>query len=76
MDADRIVAAGAAGLKPPPRWGGWVAVLMIPYLCVALGELIANPARRTTSALIIGCAVLIIFAAIDFVRRSGTSLRR
>jgi uncharacterized membrane protein len=64
------------GLKPPPRWGGWVAVLMIPYLCVALGELIANPARRTTSALIIGCAVLIIFAAIDFVRRSGTSLRR
>jgi hypothetical protein len=49
---------------------------MIPYLCVALGELIANPARRTTSALIIGCAVLILFAAIDFVRRSGTSLRR
>lgn len=64
------------GLKPPPRWGGWVAATMIPYLCVAIGELIANPARRVSSSLIAGCAVLIIFAALDFVRRTGVSLRR
>ena len=64
------------GVKPPPRWGGWVAVLMIPYLCVAVGELIANPAKRTTSALFVVCTVLITFAAMDFVRRTGTSLRR
>jgi hypothetical protein len=64
------------GFKPPPRWGGWVAILMIPYLCVAVGELIANPVTRLTSALIAGCSVLIIFAALDFVRRTGVSLRR
>ena len=64
------------GIKPPPRWGGWVAAAMIPYLCVASGELIANPAKRVTSALIAGCTVLIIFAALDFVRRTGVSLRR
>lgn len=64
------------GLKPPPRWGGWVATAMIPYLCIAIGELIANPARRMTSALIAICTVLIIFAALDFVRRTGVSLRR
>ena len=64
------------GLKPPRRWGGWVAVMMIPYFCVAVGELIANPAMRTTSALIVGCTVLITVAAMDYVRRTGTSLRR
>ena len=64
------------GLKPPPRWGGWVAVLMIPYFCVAVGELIANPARRPMSAMVIFCSLLIAFAAMDFVRRTGTSLRR
>jgi uncharacterized membrane protein len=64
------------GLKPPPRWGGWVAVLMIPYLCVAVGELIANPTGRIASAMIVGCTVLVLFAAIDFVRRTGASLWR
>lgn len=64
------------GINPPPRWGGWVATAMIPYLCVAIGELIANPATRMTSALIAGCSVFIIFAALDFVRRTGVSLRR
>jgi uncharacterized membrane protein len=64
------------GLKPPPRWGGWVATAMIPYFCVAIGELIANPKMRLTSALIVGSSVVIIFAALDFVRRTGVSLRR
>ena len=71
-----LVVLLVTGLKPPPRWGGWVAVLMIPYFCVALGELIANPARRLTSAIIIACTMLILFAAMDFVRRTGASLRR
>jgi len=71
-----LVLLLVAGLKPPPRWGGWVAVLMIPYFCIAVGELIANPARRTISTIIICCTILITFAAMDFVRKTGTSLRR
>jgi len=71
-----LVLLLVTGLKPPPRWGGWVAVLMIPYFCVAVGELIANPARRPISTIIIGCTILITFAALDYVRRTGTSLRR
>lgn len=64
------------GVKPAPRWGGWVAIAMIPYLCVAIGEAIANPTTRLTSMLIASCCVLIIFSALDFVRRTGVSLRR
>ena len=70
-----LVLLFLTGLKPPPRWGGWVAVLMIPYFCVAVGELIANPARRPISTMVICCSLLITFAAMDFVRRTGTSLR-
>jgi len=62
--------------KPPPRWGGWVAVCMIPYVCVAVGELIANPASRANSTLIAVSSVCAFFAAMNYVRRTGTSLRR
>jgi len=65
-----------SGLKPPRRWGGWAAVAMVPYLCVALGELIADPANRPTYSIIVGCTLIVFFAAMDFVRNTGTSLRR
>ena len=41
-----LIVLFLAGLKPPPRWGGWAAVAMVPYLCVALGEAIAHADRR------------------------------
>jgi uncharacterized membrane protein len=64
------------GLKPPPRWGGWAAVAMVPYLCVSLGEAIVDPANRATYGFVVGCTLLVFFASMDFVRQTGASLRR
>jgi uncharacterized membrane protein len=78
----RVIIAGplilllVSGLRPPPRWGGWAAVAMIPYLCVATGEVIVDPDNRLTYAIIMGCTLLVFFAAMIFVRKTGTSLRR
>ena len=63
------------GLRPAPRWGGWVAVLMIPYLCIAVGELMVAPGNRWSNGIVAGLSTLVFFAAMDFVRRSGSSLR-
>jgi hypothetical protein len=49
---------------------------MVPYLCVALGELIADPTNRPTYSIIVGCTLIVFFAAMDFVRNTGASLRR
>ncbi len=71
-----LIVMFVLGLKPSRRWGGWVAVFMIPYLCVAIGELIADPDDRPTDMVIVGCTLIVFFAAMDYVRKTGTSLRR
>jgi hypothetical protein len=63
------------GFRPPPKWGGWVAALIIPYVCIALGEAIVGGANRPTYAIVVAGAVVVFFAAMDFVRASGTNLR-
>ena len=63
------------GLKPPRKWGGWVAAAMVPYFSIALGEVIANPASRIVTSLLAGCAMIVFFAALDIGRRTGVSLR-
>lgn len=64
------------GIKPPYKWGGWVAAFMIPYFGVALGEFIANPASRITTGIITVGSIAAFFAAMDYVRRAGINLRR
>jgi len=70
-----LIILFAAGCKPPRKWGGWVAVTMVPYFCIALGEVIANPAERFMAGLLAVCATIAFFAALDFNRRTGVSLR-
>lgn len=70
-----LVGLLVTGLRPPPRWGGWAAVLMIPYVCIAVMELIAVPEQRGASLIVAGGAVLAFFAGLDAARRSGVSLR-
>jgi uncharacterized membrane protein len=70
-----VAALLITALRPPRRWGGWVAVCMVPYVCVAIGEAIANPAGRARGTIIATSAVFAFFAAMDYVRRTGTSLR-
>lgn len=73
--ATPLLCLFAFGLRPPRKWGGWVAVFMVPYFCIALGEAIANPAEFLTSALVAGGAIVAFLSALDYTRRAGISLR-
>ena len=66
----------ASGLRPPPKWGGWVAALIIPYFAGALGEAVAAPAAKAVYWAITVLTVITFLAALYFVRRTGVSLRR
>jgi hypothetical protein len=70
-----VLTLFATGFKPPRKWGGWVAVLMTPYLCIAIGEAIADPTDRLSNMLVAGVSTLVFFTAMDVVRRSGVNLR-
>ena len=64
------------GIRPAPKWGGWVAALIIPYFAGALGEAIASPDGRALNWAITVLTIVTFFAAFWCVRRSGVSLRR
>jgi hypothetical protein len=64
------------GVRPPARWGGWVAVAMIPYVCIGVMDLLITRDGRWQAALLAVSAVLVFFLALDSVRRTGASLRR
>jgi uncharacterized membrane protein len=74
--ASPLILFLVTGVRPRPRWGGWVAVAMIPYLCVAIGEAIVDPDNRLTYTLIVGSTLLVFAASMIFVRATGASLRR
>lgn len=71
-----LIVLFVTGLRPPPRWGGWAAVTMVPYLCFAVGEVIVDPDHRPFNAVIVVCSLVVFFAAMYFVRKTGVSLRR
>lgn len=66
----------AIGLRPPPKWGGWVAATLIPYFAGALGEALAAPNGRAVAWAITALCVVSFLAAFYLVRRTGVSLRR
>ena len=71
-----LAALLLTGVKPGPRWGGWVAAWMIPYLSIGVMNLLAGPASPPVGlAMSIGSA-LACLAALDWTRRMGFSLRR
>lgn len=45
------------------------AVLLVPYFCIAVMELVANPTARGLWALISGLALLELGALVGFIRR-------
>ena len=66
----------ASGLRPPPKWGGWVAALIIPYFAGALGEADASPDAKLINWGITVLTITTFLTALYFVRRTGVSLRR
>jgi len=71
-----LAIAAAFGLRPPPKWGGWVAALVVPYFAGALGEAFAVPDGRTANWIITALSLVVFFAAFGYVRAIGASLRR
>lgn len=57
------------GLGRRPRWGAWVAVVMIPYLALGVGALLVTPSSRASQAVFSGLTVLAFFAGLDATRR-------
>ncbi len=70
-----LLVLALTGLRPARKWGGWVAAVMVPYFCVALGEAIANPVDRLAAGALSACAAMVFIAAFDSLRRAGVSLR-
>ncbi len=64
-----------AGLKPGRRWGGWVAVAMVPYLVIAGMNLMAGPMPWNLSLAFMAAAVIACLSGLDWIRRTGASLR-
>jgi len=71
-----LVILLAFGLRPPPKWGGWVAALIIPYFAGALGEALASPRAGLVYWVLTVLTVMTFLTALYFVRRTGVSLRR
>jgi len=71
-----LIVLLAVGLRAPPKWGGWVAAVLIPYFAGALGEAIAAPQWRAVYWAITVVTVLTFLSAFYLVRRSGVNLRR
>lgn len=64
-----------AGMRPGPRWGAWLALLMIPYLVLAAMNILAGPMGRGP-AVGFGVATAIAFVAgVAWTRRLGVNLR-
>jgi len=64
------------GLRPPPKWGGWVAAVIIPYFAGALGEALASPNSSAPYWAITALTIVTFLAALYYVRSTGVSLRR
>jgi len=64
------------GVRPPRKWGGWVAAMLIPYFAGALGEALASPDARTINWAITALTITTFLAAFILVRRTGVNLRR
>ena len=70
-----IAILAIAGLKPARRWGGWVAVLMVPYLVIAGMNLMAGPMPWNWSMAFMAGTVVACLGGLDWIRRTGASLR-
>jgi len=45
-----LLALLAASLRPGPRWGVWVAVVLVPYFALSVGAMLVASGNRGWSA--------------------------
>jgi hypothetical protein len=64
-----------AGIRPGRRWGGWVAVVTIPYLAVGAMNIVAGPMAKVPSlGLGIGAALAFVLG-LGWTRSIGATLK-
>jgi hypothetical protein len=53
-----------------PRWGAWVAIVLVPYFALAVGGMLMMPAdQRTLSVAFSGLVALVFLAGVAAARR-------
>jgi len=63
------------GLRPARRWGGWVAVLMVPYVAVAAMNILAGP-MPAPAAISLGVGTVAAFlGGLGWMRSIGATLK-
>ena len=65
-----LLVAILFGLRPPPRWGLPIALLMLPYFSFGVMEMLTTADPRLPGLLIAILTVGIFLAAMDSLRRA------
>jgi uncharacterized membrane protein len=65
----------AAWWRAGPKWGGWVAVVLVPYVTLAVGAVLVSPGGRLAAGLFALLTVVVFFAGLDAGRRLGAFRR-
>jgi uncharacterized membrane protein len=69
MGAAPLAVLVVAGLASLPRWAIATAILMLPYFCYGVMEIITNPAGRLRAIGFAALTIAIFLAALDSMRR-------
>ncbi|MGI9330264.1 MAG: hypothetical protein ACR2QB_06055 [Gammaproteobacteria bacterium] len=70
-----LALLAALGLRPGRRWGGWVAVLMVPYVAVAAMNILAGP-MPAAAAIGLGAGTVAAFlGGLGWMRSIGATLK-
>lgn len=65
----------AAWLRPSIKWGAWVAVVMVPYVTLAVGAALIAQENRVAAIAFAAVTVLVFFTGLDAGRRLGAFRR-
>jgi hypothetical protein len=65
----------AAWWRPTVKWGAWVAVVMVPYVTLAVTAALLATTGRWAAILFAGLTVLVFFTGLDAGRRLGAFRR-
>lgn len=60
-----------AGLRGVKRWCEWVALVMVPYACVGVMDVVAGSGARYLPLLLATVSIGVFFAALDASRRTS-----
>lgn len=61
--AGPLLALLATSIRPGPRWGAWVAVVLVPYFALSLGAMLVVAGDRAYSAAFPVLVALVFVAA-------------